>query len=121
MRKLIGLSVVAFFAAAGAMIVYRLDETGFNITVGSILALLAAVVGGLLALTAAALIARISAPGPREVERLNTPQVPQAPIIIVGGDARQLPQLQAPPWPAQSWPGNVRQDADALKIVGEDD
>jgi hypothetical protein len=123
-RRLIGLSAVAFFAAAGAAVVYRLDQTGFNITVGATLALLAAVIAGLLVLSTAVVVARVMTPRPGEVERPTSllQQQPQSPIIIVGGHPQQVPQLQSPsPWPDPSWPGTTEGNADRLKIVGEED
>jgi hypothetical protein len=112
---------MAFFAAAGAAVVYRLDQTGFNITVGATLALLAAVIAGILVLATAVVTARVmSRPG--EVARpAPLPQQPQAPIIIIGGNPQQVPQLQPPaPWPNPPW-SVTTSDADGLKIVGEDD
>jgi len=116
MRNAVILIGAAFAAGAGVALVYRLDQSGLNITVGVVLALVAALAGGLLALGAGALMLRATAPRARE-DRAGAPQVP---IIIVGGNPQQVPQLQQPPaWPGPAWPAPVH-EAD-VKIVGEED
>jgi len=111
MRRLLGLTVLAFAAGLGAVVGYRMSSEAMAVVVGVVCGVLASIPMSLLILVVSRRMDR------QHYEERYEPRPEYPPVVVVNpGGVQQLPPLSSLP---SSYPAHLPATRE-FKVIGED-